>query len=65
MRAKSPSRTAKAAHVYSKDRQDKMKAVKMMNAMEIQNSGLNRILNRRLLSWVRGAKVRIRILIVN
>ena len=54
MRANSPRRTAKAAHVTSNDRQDKMKAVKMMNAMDSQNSGLNRILNRRLLSWMKG-----------
>jgi hypothetical protein len=47
MRASSPSRTAKAAHVTSKDRQDRMKAIKMINAMDAQNSGLNRILNRR------------------
>lgn len=47
MRASSPRRTAKAAHVYSKDRKDRINAVKMMNAMESQNSGLNRIFNRR------------------
>jgi hypothetical protein len=47
MRAKSPRRTAKAAQVYSKDRKDRMNAIKMMNAMDSQNRGLNRILNRR------------------
>lgn len=50
MRARSPRRTAKAAHVYSKGRTDRMNAMKMMNTADIQNSGLNRILNRRLLS---------------
>jgi hypothetical protein len=48
---------AKAAHVTSKDRQDRMNAMKMMNAMDNQNRGLNRILNRRLLSWVRVEKI--------
>ena len=47
MRANSPRRTAKAAQVTSKDRQDNMKAMKMINAMDSQNRGLNRILNRR------------------
>jgi hypothetical protein len=47
MRASSPSRTAKAAHVYSKGRTDRMKAMEMINVMDSQNSGLNRILNRR------------------
>ena len=47
MRAKSPRRTAKAAHVYSKDRNDRRKAITMMNVTDSQNSGLNRILNRR------------------
>jgi len=56
MRASNPSRTAKAPHVYSKDRNDRMNAMKMMNAMDSQNSGLNRI-NRRLLSQVRGVEV--------
>jgi hypothetical protein len=46
-RASSPRRTAKTVHVTSKDRQDKMKAIRMMNATDIQNRGLNRILNRR------------------
>ena len=59
MRASSPSRTAKAAHVTSNDRQDKMKAMKMMNAMDTQNSGSNRILNRRP-PFVRGEKFAIR-----
>jgi len=47
MRASDPSRKAKAAHVYSKGRTDRMNAMKMMNAMDSQNRGLNRILNRR------------------
>lgn len=47
MRASSPRRTAKAAHVTSNDRQDRINAMKMINAMDSQNRGLNRILNRR------------------
>jgi hypothetical protein len=47
MRASSPSRTEKAAQVTSKDRQDKMKAMKIIAMIEIQSRGLNRILNRR------------------
>ena len=47
MRAKSPRRTAKAAHVYSKGRTDRIKAITIINAMDSQNRGLNRILNRR------------------
>lgn len=47
MRASSPRRTAKAAHVYSKGRTDRIKAMKIINTADIQNSGLNRIFNRR------------------